>query len=142
MMNDALLDRLVALLHDSGLREIEFEEGDIRIRLVKDSDGGIRSEPSAASATTTPEPAALGAHAIVAGLTGTFYRASSPDAPPFVEIGDRVEEGQTIGLLEAMKMLNPIEADRAGRIIAVSAENGALVTRGAPLFRIAPDDPS
>ena len=79
---------------------------------------------------------------IVAGLTGTFYRAPSPDAPLFVEIGDRVEEGQTIGLLEAMKMLNPIEADRAGRVIQILADDGALVTRGAPLIRLAPDDAS
>lgn len=142
MMDDALLDRLVALLHDSGLREIEFEEGDIHIRLVKDGDGGIRPEAPAAPATAAPPPVAPGDHAIVAGLTGTFYRASSPDAPPFVEIGDRVEEGQTIGLLEAMKMLNPVEADRAGRVTAITVENGALVTRGAPLIRLAPDDAS
>jgi len=141
---DALLDRLVALLHDTGLREIEFEEGDIHIRLVKDGDGGVRPQASAAPvAAAAPDPAATADdHAIVAGLTGTFYRAPSPDAPPFVEIGDRVEEGQTVGLLEAMKMLNPIEADRAGRVIQILADDGALVTRGAPLIRLAPDDAS
>ncbi len=141
-MMDALLDRLVALLHDSGLREIEFEEGDIHIRLVKD-DGGVRPTASAAPIVATePDPIPADDHAIIAGLTGTFYRASSPDAPPFVEIGDRVEEGQTIGLLEAMKMLTPIEADRAGRVTDILADNGALVTRGAPLIRLAPDDAS
>lgn len=140
MMDDALLDRLVALLHDSGLREIEFEEGDIHIRLVKDGDGGIRPEAPSAPATAAPAPVATGDHTIIAGLTGTFYRTSSPDASPFVEIGDHVEEGQTIGLLEAMKMLNPIEADRAGRVTHILADNGALVTRGAPLIRLAPDD--
>ncbi len=142
-MNDALLDRLVALLNDSGLREIEYEEGDIHIRLVKDGDGSVRSQaPSRPVSTAVPEAVASSDHAIVAGLTGTFYRAASPDAPPFVEIGDRVEEGQTVGLLEAMKMLNPIEADRAGRITHILADNGALVTRGAPLVRLAPDDAS
>ncbi|MCM5556870.1 biotin/lipoyl-containing protein [Pleomorphomonas sp. JP5] len=142
-MNGALLDRLVSLLHDSGLREIEFEEGDIHIRLVKDGDGGVRSEaPSSPVSTAMPEAVTPSDHAIVAGLTGTFYRASSPDAPPFVEVGDRVEEGQTVGLLEAMKMLNPIEADRAGRVTHILADNGALVTRGAPIIRIAPDDAS
>ncbi|CAI9402882.1 Biotin carboxyl carrier protein of acetyl-CoA carboxylase [Pleomorphomonas sp. T1.2MG-36] len=141
-MDDALLlDRLVALLHDTGLREIEFEEGDIHIRLVKDGDGGVRPQASAAPVSgTAPKPVVPGDHAIVAGLTGTFYRASSPDALPFVEIGDRVEEGQTVGLLEAMKMLNPIEADRAGRVTQILADDGALVTRGAPLIRLAPDD--
>ena len=142
-MDDALLDRLVALLHDSGLREIEFEEGDIHIRLIKDGDGGVRPQASAAPvAAAAPDHVATDDHAIVAGLTGTFYRAPSPDAPPFVEIGDRVEEGQTVGLLEAMKMLNPIEADRAGHVIQILADDGALVTRGAPLLRLAPDDAS
>jgi biotin carboxyl carrier protein len=74
---------------------------------------------------------------IIAGLTGTFYRSPSPEAPPFVEVGDLVEEGQTIGLLEAMKMLTPVEADRAGHIAAIGAEDGALVTRGTVLYRFA-----
>lgn len=142
-MDDALLDRLVSLLHQSGLREIEFEDGDVHIRLVKDSSGTVQpSIPVKPTAPTLPEPSQPQDHAIVAGLTGTFYRSSSPEAPPFVEIGSHVAEGQTIGLLEAMKMLNPIEADRAGHVLAVTAENGALVTRGDVLFRLAPDDPS
>ncbi len=142
-MDDALLSRLVTLLHDSGLKEIEFEEGDVHIRLVKD--GGIEAKPGApevAIASAPPEPTRTGDHDIVAGLTGTFYRSPSPDAPPFVEIGDRVEEGQTIGLLEAMKMLSPIEADRAGLVVTIDAENGALVNRGSLLFRLGPDEPS
>lgn len=140
-MDDTLVDRLVALLHDSSLQEIEFEEGDIHIQLVKD--GAVRPATQAVPArASASEPVSPQSHSIVAGLTGTFYRSSSPNVPPFVEIGDRVEEGQTIGLLEAMKMLNPIEADRAGRIVSIAADNGALVMRGATLFRLAPDDPS
>jgi acetyl-CoA carboxylase biotin carboxyl carrier protein len=140
-MDDALVDRLIALLHDSDLQEIEFEEGDIHIHLVKD--GTVRPATSAAPArASAPEPVSPQSHSIVAGLTGTFYRSSSPDVPPFAEIGDRVEEGQTIGLLEAMKMLNPIEADRAGRVVSIAAEDGALVTRGGVLVRLATDDPS
>lgn len=140
-MDDALLDRLIALLNDSGLREIEFEEGDIHIHLVKDGTAppAIPEVPAPALA---PELIVARNYTIAAGLTGTFYRSSSPEAPPFVEVGDHVEEGQTIGLLEAMKMLNPIEADRAGRVISIAAENGALVIRGATLFRIVPDEPS
>lgn len=140
-MDDALLDRLVALLNESGLREIEFEEGDIHIHLVKD---GVTQPvmPAVPVPALAPELISAKSHSIVAGLTGTFYRSSSPDAPPFVDVGDRVEEGQTIGLLEAMKMLNPIEADRAGRVISIAADNGALVIRGATLFRIASDEPS
>ena len=141
MMDDALVDRLVALLHDSSLQEIEFEEGDIHVHLVRD--GAVRpATPAAPTRASAPESISPQNHSIVVGLTGTFYRSSSPDVPPFVEIGDRVEEGQTIGLLEAMKMLNPIEADRAGRVVSITADNGALVMRGATLFRLATDDPS
>ncbi|PKR90106.1 acetyl-CoA carboxylase biotin carboxyl carrier protein subunit [Pleomorphomonas diazotrophica] len=142
-MYDALLDRLVALLHDSSLHEIDYEEGDIHIRLVKDGEGKVRPDMMVQPAAAMPESTLPDDHAVVAGLTGTFYRSPSPDAPPFVEIGDRVEEGQTVGLLEAMKMLNPVEADRAGIVTAIAAENGALVTRGAVLIHLAaPDDPS
>lgn len=141
-MEEALLDRLVALLHNSGLREIEFEEGDVHIRLTRDGAPTDKSaSPEAPILPAFPaRPAQPEDHAIVAGLTGTFYRSSSPETPPFVAVGDHVEEGQTIGLLEAMKMLTPIEADRAGRITSILAENAALVTRGSLLFRLAPDD--
>lgn len=142
MMDPTLVDRLVALLHDSGLNEIEFEEGDVHIRLVKDGAAARTEVPSAPLPASAPEPSAPRDRAIVAGLTGIFYRSPSPEAPPFAEIGDLVQEGQTIGLLEAMKMLNPIEADRAGRVIQILADDGALVTRGAPLIRLAPDDAS
>ncbi|MCY1303710.1 Biotin carboxyl carrier protein of acetyl-CoA carboxylase [compost metagenome] len=67
---------------------------------------------------------------------GIFYRAPSPDKPPFVAVGDRVEVGQTLAILEAMKMLNPIEADRTGRIVEVLPEDGTSVDFGAPLFKI------
>lgn len=142
-MDDALLSRLVTLLHESGLKEIEFEEGDVHIHLVKDGDVEVKSQTAdAVTAAAPPQPLRPKDHAVVAGLTGTFYRSPSPDALPFVEIGDRVEEGQTIGLLEAMKMLSPIEADRAGVITAIAAENGALVARGTLLFRLGPDERS
>lgn len=142
-MDDALLSRLVTLLHDSGLKEIEFEEGDVHIHLVKDGEVKVRSQAAGAVTAVAPQQSLRPKdHAVVAGLTGTFYRSPSPEAPAFVEIGDRVEEGQTIGLLEAMKMLSPIEADRSGVITAIAAENGALVTRGAQLFRLGPDERS
>lgn len=142
-MDDALLSRLVTLLHDSGLKEIEFEEGDTHIHLVKDGGIGVKpGTPEAVTVSAPPVPVRTGDHDVIAGLTGTFYRSPSPDTPPFVEIGDRIEEGQTIGLLEAMKMLSPIEADRAGLVVAIAAENGALVTRGSLLFRLGPDERS
>lgn len=126
-----LRERLQALLDGSGLVEIDYEDGDVRIHLTK----GDRALPA------EPVPRRPGADdAVVAGLTGTFYRAPSPEAPPYVAIGDRVEDGQTIGLLEAMKVLNPLEADRSGRVVAIEAEDGALVERGAVLFRIAREE--
>ena len=129
-----LADRLRALMDRSGLVEIEFEDGQTHVHLKKDGP----APPPAAEPLPAERP--LEDHALVAGLTGTFYRASSPDAPPYIEVGDEVTEGQTIGLLEAMKVLNPLEADRSGRIVAIEAEDGALVMRGAVLFRIAREE--
>ncbi|GFZ68141.1 hypothetical protein PSE10B_46630 [Pseudomonas amygdali pv. eriobotryae] len=69
-------------------------------------------------------------------LVGVFYRSPSPDKPPFVEVGDSVEEGQTLAIVEAMKMLNPIEADRSGRISAILKNDGDMIEAGSPLFTI------
>jgi len=127
-----LADRLLALMDRSSLVEIEFEDGQTHVHLKKDG-------PTPATAPL-PAERPLEDHALVAGLTGTFYRAPSPEAPSYVNVGDEVTEGQTIGLLEAMKVLNPLEADRSGRIVAIEAEDGALVMRGAVLFRIAREE--
>jgi len=127
-----LRERLRALMNRSGLIEIEIEDGHTHIHIKKDAE----------TPTATPKPVEQRSDndALVAGLTGTFCRAPSPEALPYVEVGDEVTEGQTIGLLEAMKVLNPLEADRSGRIVAIEAEDGALVMRGAVLFRIAREE--
>jgi acetyl-CoA carboxylase biotin carboxyl carrier protein len=72
-------------------------------------------------------------------MTGVFYRAASPDVPPFVEIGDRIEEGQTVGLIEAMKVFSEIPADRPGRVVEILAASGQLVSQGDPLMRLDPE---
>ena len=71
------------------------------------------------------------------GLAGTFFRAPSPGAPPFVSEGDEIAEGQVVGLVEAMKSFNPVESDRAGRVVAILAMDGEAIARGAPVLRFA-----
>lgn len=136
-MADTLADRLMELLRTSRLAEIDYEDGDVRIHLVRDEPQAAPA-PAESAAKPKAEPAT---HAVVAGLTGTFYRAPSPDRPPYVAVGNHVAEGDIIALLEAMKMLNPVEADRAGRIVAIEADDGALVSRGSVLVRIAKEEP-
>ncbi|MDH4567054.1 acetyl-CoA carboxylase biotin carboxyl carrier protein [Pseudomonas sp. BN414] len=141
-MNQQLLDQLIRLLESSSLSEIEHQCEGERIRLVK----GSRAEalPSAAGrpAATAAAPeisnAQAAAHAISSSLVGLFYAASAPGEAPFVQVGDEVREGQPLGIIEAMKMLNLIEADRDGRIVRICVEDGIAVEAGTVLFEIAP----
>jgi acetyl-CoA carboxylase biotin carboxyl carrier protein len=91
--------------------------------------------PAAGGATPSPAPAAEG-HVVKAPMVGTFYRAPAPDAKPFVEVGDAVKEGQAICVIEAMKLMNEIEADASGTIKAILVENGQPVEYGQALFII------
>jgi acetyl-CoA carboxylase biotin carboxyl carrier protein len=141
-MSRELLDQLIELVEQSRLRELVYTNGRTRIRLVK------REEALGAAVTsmhypdvTPPAQCAVPpvcAHVVKAGVMGVFFRRPSPEAAPCVQVGDAVEVGQCLGVMEAMKMLNPIEADRSGRISAVLAEDGATVDMGAPLFAIEP----
>lgn len=143
-MSRELLDQLIELVEQSRLGELVYTNGRTRIRLVK------REEARGVAATSVGHPnvmpptelAALlppvPLHVVKAGLMGVFFRRSSPEAPPYVQVGDAVEVGQCLGVMEAMKMLNPIEADRSGRISAALAEDGATVDAGTPLFVIEP----
>ncbi|RAR54278.1 acetyl-CoA carboxylase biotin carboxyl carrier protein [Paraburkholderia unamae] len=149
-MNQELIDGLIRLLERSSLDVIEYTNGDERIKLVRG--GGERSPPHKAdsvaaiarpSAAQSPgsqaaSPAAQAQHVIPSGMTGTFYRAPGPDQPVFASPGDLIEEGHTLGLVEAMKLLNPIEADRAGRLIEILVSDGAAVAHDTPLFVIEP----
>jgi acetyl-CoA carboxylase biotin carboxyl carrier protein len=149
------LKKLIDLVQESGIAELEITEGEERVRIA--SGGAVSVTPLAAAApvavaapaAAAPAPAAApGAapvaaaapaaegHVVKAPMVGTFYRAPAPDAKPFVEVGDTVKEGQTICVIEAMKLMNEIEADASGTIKAILVENGQPVEYGQALFII------
>jgi acetyl-CoA carboxylase biotin carboxyl carrier protein len=144
------LKKLIDLVQESGIAELEITEGEEKVKIVKG--GGVSvSAPAPASAPAAPEarPAgpvapAAGApaeastgqegHVVKAPMVGTFYRSPSPDAKAFVEVGQAVKEGETICIIEAMKLMNEIEADASGIVKAILVENGQPVEYGQPLF--------
>jgi acetyl-CoA carboxylase biotin carboxyl carrier protein len=149
--------KLIELLEESGIAEIEIKEGEEAVRISRMPTGGvvthvqpaIMQAPVAAPAPVAAAPAvpatAGGAaaparrpneHVVAAPMVGTFYGAPSPGAKPFVEIGSEVKEGQVLCIIEAMKMMNQIESDKAGKITAIMATNGDPVEFGQPLFVI------
>ena len=151
------LKKLIDLVQESGIAELEITEGEEKVKIVKGgavsvSPGAVAPAPAvaapvpalaAAAAPATPaaaapaEPAAgQEGHVLKAPMVGTFYRSSSPDAKAFVEVGQPVKEGQTICIIEAMKLMNEIEADASGVVKAILVENGQPVEYGQPLFII------
>ena len=135
------LDRMVDLMREHELAELELESDGIRIRLRKPEAAGPPGASTAAPGPAGP-PAAAGrepvATVVNAPVVGTFYRAGEPDAAPFVEVGDRVQAGDVLCVIEAMKLMNDIKADFAGEVVDVLAENGQAVEYGQPLFAILP----
>src|SRR5262249_8785534 len=138
---------------ESGIAEIEIKEGEEAVRISRMPAGPSAAQPPQVThltpAATTAPPAAGGEaaapestalkpkpseHVITAPMVGTFYASPSPGAKPFVEIGDEIKVGQVLCIIEAMKMMNQIEADRAGRLASVMARNGDPVEFGQPLF--------
>lgn len=143
--------KLIELLKETGISEIEIKEGEESLRLSCFHQGHAPViAPQAASITNhhvevptahpehvaAPAKETVSGHQICAPMVGTFYSASSPDTPAFVKVGQKVNLGDTICIIEAMKMFNEIEADRAGTIRSVLIENGAPVEFGQPLFVI------
>lgn len=146
--------KLIELLEESGIAEIEIREGEESVRISRQQQGGtvVMTQPNymqmpaaaPAAAATAPTPAVASApvvsepqgHQVKSPMVGTFYRASAPGAKPFVEVGDHVTAGATICIIEAMKMLNQIEADVSGKVTAILIENGQPVEFGQPLFII------
>jgi acetyl-CoA carboxylase biotin carboxyl carrier protein len=132
---------LIRLAAEADITELDVDAPHVKVRIKK----GRPPAPAApAAADPRPEAPAEAPHAearyvpITAPMVGTFYRASNPDAPPFIQEGDAVEIGQTVCVLEAMKMFNEIASEVAGRIAQVLVENGAPVEYGQPLFLVAP----
>ena len=142
------LKTLIDLVQNSGISELEISEGEEKIRIAKHLTAApattMVSMPAAAPAAVAPAPtseaivapAKTEGHIMKAPMVGTFYRASSPDASPFVEVGQTVKEGDTLCVIEAMKLMNEIEADISGVIKAIQVENGQAVEFGQPMFVI------
>jgi acetyl-CoA carboxylase biotin carboxyl carrier protein len=144
------IKKLIELLEESGIAEIEIKEGEEAVRISRMPPAqppqvthlmpapAIAAAPAVASEVAAVERAAQAPkpseHVITAPMVGTFYASPSPGAKPFVEIGDEIKVGQVLCIIEAMKMMNQIEADRAGRVASVMARNGDPVEFGQPLF--------
>jgi acetyl-CoA carboxylase biotin carboxyl carrier protein len=146
--------KLIDLLNESGIAEIEIREGEESVRITRERPPGAgtpiiiptgammpHAGGDATRSTYIPEQqgdkeAAPAGHHVISPMVGTFYRAPSPGARPFVEVGQKVEVGDKLCIIEAMKMLNQIEADQAGVITAVLVENGQPVEYGQSLFII------
>ncbi|MGI4858139.1 MAG: acetyl-CoA carboxylase biotin carboxyl carrier protein [Janthinobacterium lividum] len=142
------LKTLIDLVAESSISELEITEGEGRVRIVKNSAPQYApaapsvqympapQAPEAAAAAAAAAPAAPQGHIVTSPMVGSFYRAPSPGAEAFAQVGDTVKEGQTICIIEAMKLLNEIEADKSGVIKEVLVENGQAVEYGQPLFVI------
>ena len=144
------LKTLIDLVSDSNVSELEITEAEGKVRIVKGGGGVVHSyapvpvyaqAPPVAGPSPVVAPAAALAevaagHTVKSPMVGTFYRSSSPGAKSYVEIGSTVKEGETICIIEAMKILNEIEADKSGTITRILCDNGQAVEYGQPLFII------
>jgi acetyl-CoA carboxylase biotin carboxyl carrier protein len=143
--------KLIELLEESGISELEISEGEESVRISRHPRMGMQAPmtiaaapmahaaPPQVAAPATSGPAHASAkhdHTVTSPMVGTYYSAASPGAKPFVELGSEVKIGQVLCIIEAMKMMNQIESDKAGRVTSVIAKNGDPVEFGQPLFII------
>jgi acetyl-CoA carboxylase biotin carboxyl carrier protein len=145
-IDSELVRRLARLLEETGLTEIEYATDHWRVRVARQTGPTQFTVPAPAPARTAEaevaqaaaEPASDASHpgAVLSPMVGTAYLSPEPGAPPFVQVGDQVKAGQTLLILEAMKVMNPVTAPRAGRIAKIAIENGAPVEFGAVLMII------
>ena len=148
-MNLDKIEKLVKIIEESSLQEFSIQEGDIKIKMSKRAGESV-AVPFAPgmgmpiAGTAAPEAAAIEETSeeveeetyITSPIVGTFYSAPSPEAKAFVKVGDRVKAGETVCILEAMKLMNEIESDFDGKVAEIYVENGQPVEYGQPLFRI------
>jgi len=137
--DDDLIRRLAALLEETGLSEIEYEANGQRIRVGRHEAPVVGLAPTAAQPVAAPAPdaaEAVSADAITSPMVGTVYTSSEPGAPAFVKVGDSVSEGQTLLIIEAMKVMNPLASPRAGKVTRVMITDGQPVEFGEPLLII------
>ncbi len=146
------LKTLIDLVSESNVSELEITEAEGKVRIVKSAGVAVAAPvamaaapvaaapaaaaPVAAPAETAAPAAAAAGHTVKSPMVGTFYRSSSPGAAPFVQIGSVVKEGDTLCIVEAMKILNEIESDKSGTVTQILCENGQAVEYGQPLFII------
>jgi acetyl-CoA carboxylase biotin carboxyl carrier protein len=147
------LKKLIDLVQESGIGEIEITEGEEKVRISRQGTAAaapimmaapamqtlampVPGAPAAAAPAAPAAPAEPQGHIVKSPMVGTFYRAPSPGAPAFIEVGQTVTKGQTLCIIEAMKLLNEIEADASGTIKAILVENGQPVEYGQGLFAI------
>ncbi|MBN1446430.1 MAG: acetyl-CoA carboxylase biotin carboxyl carrier protein [Bacteroidetes bacterium] len=157
-MDIQIIRKLVKIVTDAQIAELEIEEESMRVRITRtlQPDGQFLQAPVVSHLASPPVPAPPGAvpapgasspadqatadvttgHEVRSPIVGTFYRAPSPDAEPFVQVGDTVTAGQTICIIEAMKIMNEIEADASGKILKILVENAQPVEYNQPLFVI------
>ncbi len=158
-MNLKELKELIEMLKGTDISEVEIERSGVKVRLRKGGDVTYHpvmprmeyppaaivapavaepERPSAAAHAAAPAPAASNQIKVTSPIVGTFYRSSSPEKPPYVEIGDVVKKGQVLCIIEAMKLMNEIESETAGKVVQVLVENGQPVEYGQALFVIEP----
>ena len=136
------IKQIIQLMNDENLVEVEIEEEGRRIKLRKKEEQPGRlisfTSQAATSQEVSPQSDAeeQGIAYIKSPMVGTFYRAPAPDAPPFVEVGDEVDVGQTVCIIEAMKLMNEIKSDVRGKVLEVLVENGSPVDYGDNLFKV------
>lgn len=142
------VEGLIAILEGSSIGELELTEGGTEIIIRRQPGMALVAVPEQASRAASGIPKAGGARvhageedasaAIAAPLTGVYYSAASPASPPFVTVGDIVQVGQIVALIEAMKVFNEVQAEVAGRVIKIAAQNGEVVQKGSALIRVMP----
>jgi len=146
------LKKLIDLVEESGISELELTEGEEKVRISRQSSGHMQYAPAymphmmapsapvpaavVAAATTEAAAPTVEGHVVKSPMVGTFYRSPSPDSKSFIEVGSSVAVGDTLCIIEAMKLLNEIESDQAGIVKAILVENGQPVEYGEPLFII------
>ncbi|MDO8441212.1 MAG: acetyl-CoA carboxylase biotin carboxyl carrier protein [Polaromonas sp.] len=136
------LKTLIDLVSESNVSELEITEAEGKVRIVKSGPAPVVMPPAMAMVAAPAAvplagaPAAPAGHAVKSPMVGTFYRSPSPGAKSFVEVGSQVREGETLCIIEAMKILNEIEADKSGTVTRILCENGQAVEYGQPLFMI------
>ena len=145
------LKKLIDLVQESGIAELEITEGEEKVRINRVGSGVVPSAavapvvhqaaaiPAPAAPASPPAPPAMEGIIVKSPMVGTFYRASSPGGPPFVEVGQSVTAGQTLCIIEAMKLMNEIESDVSGTVARILVESGHPVEYGEPLFVLTPN---